>query len=162
MNGSKIVETKREPIKNGPFEMWDIRLDMRNKAGFTIAIAFGREMATNRKMGGVEGERGREGEGYRTMTILRALAWSQPTQGNTCSRLAGYDRCHWLAKLPPGLHTLGLRRLYSLSLSFSRETRGIRVIDPFGFLRSALFRFDPPPPSFLYFRNRENFMEDKN
>lgn len=63
-------------------------------------------------------ERRRGGErGYRTMTILRALAWSQPTQGNTCSRLAGYDRCHWLAKLPPGLHTLGLRRSCSPFLS---------------------------------------------
>lgn len=99
--------------------MWDIRLDMRNKAGFTIAIAFGREMATNRKMGGVEGERGREGEGYRTMTILRALAWSQPTQGNTCSRLAGYDRCHWLAKLPPFAYARFTPSLFSLSLFLS-------------------------------------------
>lgn len=63
-------------------------------------------------------ERRRGGErGYRTMTILRALVWSQPTQGNTCSRLAGYDRCHWLAKLPPGLHTLRLRRSCSPFLS---------------------------------------------
>lgn len=99
--------------------MWDIRLDMRNKAGFTIAIAFGREMATNRKMGGVGGERGREGEGYRTMTILRALAWSQPTQGNTCSRLAGYDRCHWLAKLPPFAYARFTPSLFSLSLFLS-------------------------------------------
>lgn len=31
---------------------------------------------------------------YSTMTILHSLARSQLTQGNTCSRLAGHDRCH--------------------------------------------------------------------
>lgn len=86
---------------------WSTRLDVHNRP----VSRFGREMAANRKTAGW-GERG-----YRTMTILRALAWSQPTQGNTCSRLAGYDRCHWLAKLPPGLHTLRLRRSCSPFLS---------------------------------------------
>lgn len=86
------------------------------------------------------------------MTILRALAWSQPTQGNTCSRLAGYDRCHWLAKLPPGLHTLGLRRLYSLSLSLLAKLAGFESSISSDFFDRSCFAFDSilPLPFFIF------------
>ena len=132
--------------------MWDIRLDMRNKAGFTIAIAFGREMATNRKMGGVE----REGERGRGIPYNDHSPRVGVEPANTREHVFKISRVRQVP-LACKASTVCIRSVYavsilSLSLSLLAKLAGFESSIPSDFFDRPCFAFDSilPLPFFIF------------